>query len=512
MNNDENNSMNNAEFPSEEPSVDNTEPVAEQETINSEDINVAEDSVDAKEIDTADNFVDSENADVTDSSADSENADVTYSSADSENTDVTDSSVEADKDNETSNITDYDSNQPEAAKSSKKGTYTLIIVIMALVVVAAVLIVLFVTKNNKDEADNNTQPTAVATQAPDTSNTADNTVTPATDSTDSATTPEPTKIPVVTVELGQYKGIEVTKEVAEVTEAQIQYELDMLAQKYTELVQVEGRTDVQSGDIIIFDYEGKIDGVPFDRGAATDAELEIGSNSFIPGFEDALIGKLINEPTVIDVTFPDPYQNNPDMSGVAATFDITVKSINYRHTPELTDELIKEKEGYDSLEAYKTHIHDTLAAQNEQNAEATAINKVFETAVTSAVFGGDIAEACQAMSDELLYNYETMAMQYGMDIATMAMYYGMDEATFYGYIDAAAANQVKLINLLKEVIKVEELTITEEEYNTSLQAFMAENGVASEEEFYQYVTREQFEEDVLMDKAYNLIIDTAIIK
>ncbi len=500
MNNDENNSMNNAEFSSEEPSVDNMEPVTEQETINSEDINATSDFVNAEEIDTADNFVDSENADVTDNSADSED------------TDVTDSSVEADKDNETSNITDYESNQSETAKSSKKGTYTLIIVIMALVVVAAVLIVLFVTKNNKDEADNDSQPTAVATQAPDNSNTADNTTTPAADSTDSTTSPEPTKTPVVTVELGQYKGIEVTKEVAEVTEAQIQYELDMLAQKYTELVQVEDRTDVQSGDIIIFDYEGKIDGVPFDRGAATDAELEIGSNSFIPGFEDALIGKLINEPTVIDVTFPDPYQNNPDMSGVAATFDITVKSINYRHTPELTDELIKEKEGYDSLEAYKTHIHDTLAAQNEQNAEATAINKVFETAVTSAVFGGDIAEACQAMSDELLYNYETMAMQYGMDIATMAMYYGMDEATFYGYIDAAAANQVKLINLLKEVIKVEELTITEEEYNTSLQAFMAENGVASEEEFYQYVTREQFEEDVLMDKAYNLIIDTAIIK
>ena len=174
------------------------------------------------------------------------------------------------------------------------------------------------------------------------------------------------------VELGDYKGIEYTREVAEVTDTQIQSQVDSLLSSLTETTEVTDRP-IEEGDTANIDFVGTMNGEEFDGGSGEGFDLEIGSDSFIDGFEDGLIGHSVGEKVSLDLTFPENYQSE-DLAGKDVNFAVTINSISVKTTPELTDEVVKENTDYDTVDAYKDSVRKDLEKQAEEDADSQVEN------------------------------------------------------------------------------------------------------------------------------------------
>ena len=215
------------------------------------------------------------------------------------------------------------------------------------------------------------------------------------------------------VTLGEYKGIEVQVKSAEVTEDDIQAKVDSLLSYYATSTDVTDRA-VQDGDVVNIDYTGYIDGVAFDGGSATGASLTIGSGQFIDGFETGLIGANIGDEVKLNLTFPNPYLNNPDYAGKAVQFDVKVNSIQVKETPELTDEFIANNTSYKTVDEYKASVKESLEASKAEDVKSDKLNNVWNT----------IIDNCTVVSypEELVAQYQNEMNDYYEQIATN--YYG----------------------------------------------------------------------------------------
>ncbi len=215
------------------------------------------------------------------------------------------------------------------------------------------------------------------------------------------------------VTLGEYKGIEVQVKSAEVTEDDIQAKVDSLLSYYATSTDVTDRA-VQDGDVVNIDYTGYIDGVAFDGGSATGASLTIGSGQFIDGFETGLIGANIGDEVKLNLTFPNPYLNNPDYAGKAVQFDVKVNSIQVKETPELTDEFIANNTSYKTVDEYKASVKESLEASKAEDVKSDKLNNVWNTIIAN----------CTVVSypEELVAQYQTEMNDYYEQIATN--YYG----------------------------------------------------------------------------------------
>lgn len=215
------------------------------------------------------------------------------------------------------------------------------------------------------------------------------------------------------VTLGEYKGIEVQVKSVEVTEDDIQAKVDSLLSYYATSTDVTDRA-VQDGDVVNIDYTGYIDGVAFDGGSATGASLTIGSGQFIDGFETGLIGANIGDEVKLNLTFPNPYLNNPDYAGKAVQFDVKVNSIQVKETPELTDEFIANNTSYKTVDEYKASVKESLEASKAEDVKSDKLNNVWNT----------IIDNCTVISypEELVAQYQTEMNDYYEQIATN--YYG----------------------------------------------------------------------------------------
>lgn len=215
------------------------------------------------------------------------------------------------------------------------------------------------------------------------------------------------------VTLGEYKGIEVEVKSAEVTEDDIQAKVDSLLSYYATSTDVTDRA-VQDGDVVNIDYTGYIDGVAFDGGSATGASLTIGSGQFIDGFETGLIGANIGDEVKLNLTFPNPYLNNPDYAGKAVQFDVKVNSIQVKETPELTDEFIANNTSYKTVDEYKASVKESLEASKAEDVKSDKLNSVWNT----------IIDNCTVVSypEELVAQYQNEMNDYYEQIATN--YYG----------------------------------------------------------------------------------------
>lgn len=215
------------------------------------------------------------------------------------------------------------------------------------------------------------------------------------------------------VTLGEYKGIEVEVKSAEVTEDDIQAKVDSLLSYYATSTDVTDRA-VQDGDVVNIDYTGYIDGVAFDGGSATGASLTIGSGQFIDGFETGLIGANIGDEVKLNLTFPNPYLNNPDYAGKAVQFDVKVNSIQVKETPELTDEFIANNTSYKTVDEYKASVKESLEASKAEDVKSDKLNNVWNTIIAN----------CTVVSypEELVAQYQTEMNDYYEQIATN--YYG----------------------------------------------------------------------------------------
>ncbi len=320
------------------------------------------------------------------------------------------------------------------------------------------------------------------------------------------------------VTLGQYKGLSYTKLSTEVTEADIDDDIEADLNSHAEKVEVTDRA-VQEGDIVDIDYVGKIDGVEFDRGSGNAPNLQIGSGVMIPGFEEGIIGMSKGEKKTIDVTFPETYTNDPEKAGKAATFDITVNSISENVVPILNDDFIKNTMKYDSLEAYRAAVRSELEKEAEENAESRKFNDVIGAAVDNSTFNRDLKEEITKAKANLIANYDAMAQgYYNTDAKTLfAAMYGMTDEQFEQTMENQATSNTKYNFMLSAIVEAEKITATDAEVTEYAQSLMSEYGVSSVEELYKMIKdnsgidgKTMITEQVKLNKASDLIVDSAV--
>lgn len=312
------------------------------------------------------------------------------------------------------------------------------------------------------------------------------------------------------VKLGQYKGIEYTLDIAEVTDDDIQTKLD----SFVNGLDKESVTDraVQNDDIVNIDYTGTMNGETFEGGSATEYDLTIGSNSFIEGFETGLIGHKIGETVSLDLKFPDEYPNDPDKAGKDVNFSVTINSISV--TPTLTDQLVKDNTDYDTIEAYKASIKEELEDQNKTTAESNAKQDVFKKVVANAEIDGYDESEVKRLVDEQFDNFKQTAESY------QSYGYGYEDVlSMYGYtseeeLKKGITDYVKdYLNqkmVIYAVADAEGIKATSEETDAKVQEIMDMYQVQTKEEVYEYFGDDYFDVTVLSDKVMDFLMENAV--
>lgn len=315
------------------------------------------------------------------------------------------------------------------------------------------------------------------------------------------------------VELGDYKGIEYTKTVAEVTDTDIQNKLDSFTEGLAETTDVTDRA-VEDGDIVNIDYVGTKDGKEFEGGSAEGYELTIGSHSFIDGFEEGLVGHKIGEEVSLDLTFPENYQSE-EFAGQAVNFKVTIHSIQTKTTPKLTDDLVKENTEYDTISAYKDSIREELEETNKSNAEQQAQSDIFNKVVENSTISGYDENEVKKLVDEEFEGFKTTAENYESygysyeDVLSMNGYNSEDELKegITEYVKKYLDQKMVLYCIAdKEGIKV-----TSEETDKRVEEYMETYQVKTKEEVYDYFGDDYFEVAVLSEKVMDFLKKNAVL-
>ncbi len=267
------------------------------------------------------------------------------------------------------------------------------------------------------------------------------------------------------VELGEYKGLDIEKPEVEIDDEEVEQELEAKRQEQAQLV-VADRDIVEEGDHVLIDFEGKINGEAFPGGSAEDYNLEVGSNSFIPGFEEQLIGVKKDEEVDLDLTFPEEYQAE-DLAGEDVVFTVLVKEIKTKDMPELNDEFAKDL-GYDSLDEAKENIKNELYEQRKNQVERDFENELIEKIAEDMEV--DIPE--EMVEDEIDNMIQRMKMQIsqqGMDFDQYLAASGMSEADLKDNYREQALSRVKGNLALEAIAKLEDIEVTEDEIDEEVE-------------------------------------------
>lgn len=319
------------------------------------------------------------------------------------------------------------------------------------------------------------------------------------------------------VTLGQYKELQYTPASEEVTDEAVENKINSDLQSHAELKEVTDRT-VQNGDTVNIDYVGKIDGVAFENGTGNAPSLKIGSGQMIPGFEDGIIGFNKGETKTINVTFPESYPQNPEMAGVAATFDITVNSISESVVPELTDAFANEKLGHATVDEYRAAVRSELEANAKNQAVQQKESDLIEAAVKNATFNKDLTSEIEEAKGILLNNLNArMQSMYNVDARTFFTgVYGMSDENFNSLLQSQAEADIKMNYLLSAIVDTEKIDATKEEVEEFGKSVMSSYGVNNLDALYNLVKTDKADgkavvtEQVKMNKARDLIINSAV--
>ena len=266
------------------------------------------------------------------------------------------------------------------------------------------------------------------------------------------------------VELGEYAGLEVTKKVKTVDEAQVDAEIKRMQDRNGRLLTREG--EAQNGDTADIDFEGFVDGVAFEGGKAEHYSLVLGSGSFIPGFEDQILGHKAGDEFDIQVKFPAEYQAE-ELAGKDATFKIKLHEIKYKELPELDDDFAKDVSEYDTLEQLKDSIRAGIAANNEKQADQQVENDLIEKVVNG--MKADVPAAMiESRVDELVQDFEYRIQQQGLKLQDYLKYMGMNMDAFRTQFTEQAEKQVKTRLAMEAVVVKEKIEATEEEFEAEV--------------------------------------------
>ena len=295
--------------------------------------------------------------------------------------------------------------------------------------------------------------------------------------------------PEVSVE--GYKDIAAKKKTSRVTKDEIEAEVQRARERNARAIEVTDRAAAM-GDTANIDYEGSVDGVPFDGGKGEGHDLKLGSGSFIPGFEDQIVGKNIGEEFDVCVTFPEEYHAK-ELAGKAAVFKTKLNALKAEELPEADDEFAKDVSEFDTLDEYKADIKAKLAKRNEEKAEAE-----FENAVAEALMSKLVAEIPEPMfeaeTENYVRDYDTRLRQSGLDLQTYFKYTGLTLEALRAEMRPQAEKQVKIRLALEKVAELEAIEVSEKEIDDEYARIASVYNVAVED-----VKRMILAEDVAAD-------------
>ena len=309
--------------------------------------------------------------------------------------------------------------------------------------------------------------------------------------------------PEVTID--GYKGIAVEKKVAEVTDADVDAEIENVRKRNARTIEVTDRAAAM-GDIANIDYEGFVDGVTFAGGKGEGHDLTLGSGQFIPGFEDQIVGKTIGEEFDVVVTFPTEY-HAPELAGKEATFKTKLNALKVEELPALDDELAKDVSEFDTLDEYKADIKAKMVQRNENRAEAEVENALCDALAEK--LEGEIPEVMfEAEVENTLRQQDERLRQNGLDLQTYLQYTGSTLEAVREQLRPGAEKQVKVRLALEKIASLEALTVTEEETEAEFQKISDTYGVPVDR-VKAMILVEDLNADITVSKALKLVRENA---
>ena len=311
------------------------------------------------------------------------------------------------------------------------------------------------------------------------------------------------------VKLGKYKGIELKIIEYNVSDHDIEHELGHMAEHNARLVSIEDRP-VEKGDITVIDFEGSIDGVPFEGGKAEKHELEIGSNTFIPGFEDQIVGMKLEEEKDITVTFPEDYFSK-ELAGKPAVFKVKLHEIKKKELPKIDDEFAKDVSEFETLAELKNSIKERMQKANEEKAKyemedaaLKAVSDNVEIDIPSGMIDAEIDNMMKDIEQRLQYQGLTLAQYFTLS--------GKTEAQVREEMKEQAEKAVKSRLVIEAIIKAEDIKPEEKEVEEKLKEMAKNYGKTEEEMSKNEYIKEYIENNMKVEKAIEFIVNNAKIK
>ena len=307
------------------------------------------------------------------------------------------------------------------------------------------------------------------------------------------------------VTLGQYKGVEAPRAEVNVTDEDVDKRLAGMADENSRMVSVEDRA-VRTGDVANIDFEGFLDGVPFDGGKSDNFDLEIGSGSFVPGFEDQVAGMSLGEEKDIDITFPEDY--HADLAGKDVVFHVKVNSIKVKERPELDDEFAKDVSEFDTLDELKKDVREKLVNEREE-----AAKRAFEDAVMAKVAGNIEADVPDAMVEEqakrFVENFRMQIQSQGVPYEQYMKMTGMSEEKMLEDAKGPAMEQVRMELALAAIVKAENIEASDEDVEEEFSKMAGQYGM-DVENVKKFMSAEVVKEQVVRNKAVELVAAAAV--
>lgn len=311
------------------------------------------------------------------------------------------------------------------------------------------------------------------------------------------------------VKLGDYKGIEVPAASAEVTEEEVNAELERLQQRHAELSTIDEGA-AQNTDVAVIDFEGFVDGVAFEGGKSERYSLELGSGSFIPGFEEQVVGMNIGDFKDVEVTFPESY-HVADLAGKLAVFKVKLHEIKRKNLPALDDEFAKDVSEFDTLEEYKKDLADKLQERKSQENEAARETAVIEKAAQAATV--EIPEAMvEREIDFMVRDFENRLRMQGMNMELYYQFSGQNESVLRGQMRSDAEKRVLNNLVLNEIAKAENIEVSDEEVTAELEKLAPQYSRSVEELrdlFERNGSIDSLREDLQLRKTIKFLVDNS---
>ena len=308
------------------------------------------------------------------------------------------------------------------------------------------------------------------------------------------------------IELCDYKNLKAKKEKVEITDKELEDEINHLREDFAEIVIKDDKESAKLNDIVIIDFEGFIDNKAFEGGKAENYQLELGSNTFIPGFEEQIVGMKKGEEKDINVVFPEDYHKE-DLKNKPAVFKVKVHEIKEKQLPEINQEFFEDL-GYTDIkteEEFKNIIKDELKQRKEVSVEDKYINDIFDELVKECKFEGLPEELINEEKERMYKQFEQNVKQYGMIMDNYLKIIKKSKEEFMETFTEEATFRVKTRLILEKIIEVEKIEVTDEDIKNRIDEIAKRNNMSDEDKEDLYAQKDIMEYDTKITKVVNII-------